>query len=82
MIITKWENATGDDAVGAKTIKNRVGTLRLVMKKAKKWGYISVNPCWTWNSQCGIKLSSLISALKMFGASSRKRSIPTISCGG
>jgi len=44
MIITKWENATGDDAVGAKTIKNRVGTLRLVMKKAKKWGYISVNP--------------------------------------
>jgi len=30
--------------VGAKTIKNRVATLRLVMKKAKKWGYISVNP--------------------------------------
>lgn len=42
-IITKWEDATGDD-VGAKTIKNRVGTLRLVMKKAKKWGYISANP--------------------------------------
>lgn len=44
MIVTKWEAASGDDAVGAKTIKNRVATLRLVMKKAKKWGYISVNP--------------------------------------
>ena len=43
-IITKWETTSGDEAVGAKTIKNRVGTLRLVMKKAKKWGYISVNP--------------------------------------
>jgi hypothetical protein len=44
MIVTKWEDVSGDDAVGAKTIKNRVATLRLVMKKAKKWGYISVNP--------------------------------------
>lgn len=43
-IITTWETASGDKAVGAKTIRNRVGTLRLVMKKAKKWGYISVNP--------------------------------------
>jgi integrase len=43
-IITTWETASGDDAVGAKTIKNRVGTLRLVMKKAKKWGYVSTNP--------------------------------------
>lgn len=43
-IITTWETESGDKAVGAKTIKNRVGTLRLVMKKAKKWGYISANP--------------------------------------
>jgi hypothetical protein len=38
-VISGWNTGTGFKKAGEKTIKNRVGTLRLAWKWAREWGY-------------------------------------------